>query len=71
MNLVKIYIVQSLTTASNNLRLNSQQIEVVGLLRETVMKSENLGETLFKMKKSTVLAKLATRSRKDPCDLAV
>ncbi len=61
MNLVKIYIVQSLTTASNNLRLNSQQIEVVGLLRETVMKSENLGETLFKMKKSTVLAKLAIR----------
>jgi hypothetical protein len=61
MNLVKIYIIQSLTTASNNLRLNSQQIEVVGLLRETVMKSENLGETLFKMKKSTVLAKLAIR----------
>jgi hypothetical protein len=61
MNLVKVYIVQSLTTASNNLRLNSQQIEVVGLLRETIMNSENLGETLFKMKKSTVLSKLAIR----------
>jgi hypothetical protein len=61
MNLVKVYIVQSITTASNNLRLNSQQIEVVGLLRETVMNSENLGETLLKMKKSTVLSKLAIR----------
>ncbi len=61
MNLVKVYIVQSLTTASNNLRLNSQQIEVVGLLRETIMNSENLGETLFQMKKSTVLSKLAIR----------
>jgi len=61
MNLVKVYIIQSLTTASNNLRLNSQQIEVVGLLRETILNSENLGETLFKMKKSTVLSKLAIR----------
>ncbi|MBT8380224.1 MAG: hypothetical protein KJN64_13445 [Ignavibacteria bacterium] len=61
MNLVKVYIVQSITTASNNLRLNSQQIEVVGLLRETIMNSENLGDTLFKMKKSTVLSKLAIR----------
>ena len=41
--------------------MNSQQIEVVGLLRETIINSENLGETLFKMKKSTVLSKLAIR----------
>jgi hypothetical protein len=61
MNLVKVYIIQSLTTASNNLRLNSQQIEVVGLLRETIMNSENLGDTLLKMKKSTVFSKLAIR----------
>ncbi len=61
MNLVKVYIVQSITTASNNLRLNSQQIEVVGLMRETIMNSENLGDTFFRMKKSTVLSKLAIR----------
>jgi hypothetical protein len=61
MNLVKVYIIQSLTTASNNLRLNSQQIEVVGLLRETIINSENLGETLLKMKKSTLFSKLAIR----------
>jgi hypothetical protein len=54
-------MVQSITTASNNLRLNSQQIEVVGLMRETIMKSENLGDTLFRMKKNTVLSKLAIR----------
>jgi hypothetical protein len=61
MDLVKVYLVQSITAASNNLRLNAQQIEVVGLLREVVVKSDDLGSELLNMKKSTVLSKLAIR----------
>ena len=61
MDLVKVYLVQSITAASNNLRLNAQQIEVVGLLREVIVNSNDLGSDLLNMKKSTVLSKLAIR----------
>ncbi len=61
MNLVKVYIVQSITAASNNLRLNTQQIEVVGLLRETIINAGDLADILLKMKKSTLFSKLAIR----------
>ena len=61
MDLVKIYLIQSITTAANNLRLNAQQIEVVGLLRETVVNSKDLGAELLLMKKTTELSKLAIR----------
>ncbi|MCW8803705.1 MAG: hypothetical protein OQK57_04835 [Ignavibacteriaceae bacterium] len=61
MDLVKVYLIQSITTAANNLRLNAQQIEVVGLLRETVVNSNDLGADLLLMKKTTELSKLAIR----------
>jgi len=61
MDLVKVYLIQSITSASNNLRLNAQQIEVVGLLREIISKSENLGEEFLRMKKTTEFSKLAIR----------
>lgn len=61
MDLVKVYIIQSITAASNNLRLNAQQIEVVGLLRETIRKSCDLGEDITRMKKTTAFSKLAIR----------
>ena len=61
MDLVKVYLIQSITTAANNLRLNAQQIEVVGLLRETVVNSKDLGAELILMKKTTELSKLAIR----------
>ena len=61
MDLVKVYLIQSITTAANNLRLNPQQIEVVGLLRETVVNSNDLGSDLLQMKKTTELSKLAIR----------
>jgi hypothetical protein len=61
MDLVKLYIVQSISAASNNLRLNSQQIEVVALLRETIVKAEDLQSELLKMKKITELSTLAIR----------
>ena len=61
MDLVKVYLIQSITTAANNLRLNAQQIEVVGLLRETIVNSTDLGSELLLMKKTTELSKLAIR----------
>jgi len=61
MNLVKVYLIQSITTAANNLRLTAQQIEVVGLLRETIVNSTDLGSELLLMKKTTELSKLAIR----------
>ena len=56
MDLVKVYLIQSITTAANNLRLNAQQIEVVGLLRETIVNSKDLGSDLLLMKKNTELS---------------
>lgn len=61
MDLVKVYLIQSITTAANNLRLNAQQIEVVGLLRETIVNSNDIGAELLLMKKTTELSKLAIR----------
>ena len=61
MSLEKIYLIQTITAAANNLRLNPQQIEVVGLLRETINKAEDVGVEFLKMKKSTELSKLAIR----------
>ena len=61
MDLIKVYLIQSVTSAANNLRLNAQQIEVVGLLRETIITSDDVGAEFLKMKKSTELSKLAIR----------
>jgi len=61
MDLTRLYIIQSITAASNNLRLNTQKIEVVALLREFLIKSENLEEDIRKMKKVTELSTLAIR----------
>lgn len=61
MDLVKQYIVQSISAAANNLRLNTQKIEVVALLRETITRSENLEKDIREMKKITQLSKFAIR----------
>ncbi|MGA7838343.1 MAG: hypothetical protein WB996_10270 [Ignavibacteriaceae bacterium] len=61
MDFVKQYIVQSISAASNNLRLSTQKIEVVALLRECIVKSENLEEDIKQMKKITELSTLAIR----------
>lgn len=61
MDLIKQYISQSINIAANNLRLNNQQIEVVALLKEAIIKSENLSDDLINMKKITELSLLAIR----------
>ncbi|MHB1687692.1 MAG: hypothetical protein ACYCVH_09990 [Ignavibacteriaceae bacterium] len=61
MDLIKQYIIQSISAASNNLRLSTQKIEVVALLRETIVKSDNLESDIKGMKKITELSTLAIR----------
>jgi hypothetical protein len=61
MDLIKQYLVQSISSASNNLRLSTQQIEVVALLRESILKSDELESNIKKMKKITELSTFAIR----------
>lgn len=61
MDLLKQYIVQSISAASNNLRLNPPKIEVVALLREAITKSEDLENDIRRMKTITELSTLAIR----------
>lgn len=61
MDLVKQYIVQCIIQSSNNLRLNTEKIEVVSLLRELVVNSKNLENDIAQMKKITEFSKLAIR----------
>lgn len=61
MDLIKQYIIQSINTASNNLRLNNQQIQIIGLLREIILKSKDLGNDLIRMKKVTEFSTLGIR----------
>jgi len=61
MDLTKQYIIQSLTAASNNLRLTTHQLEAVGLLRETFLNSDDLRGDIEKMKSITELSTLAVR----------
>jgi hypothetical protein len=61
LDLVKQYIAQSLTAASNNLRLTNHQLEALGLLREVLLKSDDLAADIDKMKTITELSTLAIR----------
>ncbi len=61
MDFTKQYITQSINAASNNLRLNTQQIEIIALLKNVIIKSEDLGNDLISMKKITELSTLSIR----------
>lgn len=61
MDLTKQYIIQSLVSAANNLRLSSEKIETVAILKERLAISENLSEELKNFKKITELSKLGIR----------
>lgn len=61
MDLSKQYIVQCITTAANSLRLSSEKIEVVALLREKFVNTENLAEEIKNFKKITELSKLGIK----------
>jgi hypothetical protein len=54
-------MIQCVTTASNNLRLNAQKIEIVAMLRDVIVKSNDLEADIHSMKKITELSTLAIR----------
>jgi len=61
MDLVKQYIIQCVQTAANNLRLSSEKIEVVALLKEHLSDSDSLEEEILLMKKITEFSKFAIK----------
>jgi len=61
LNLVKQYIVQCIVYAANNLRLSTEKVEVVAMLKDHISHSESLGAEINMMKKNTYLSKFAIR----------
>lgn len=61
MDLTKQYIIQCITSAANSLRLSSEKIEAVAILRERLYSAENLSEELKNFKKITELSKLGIK----------
>ena len=61
MDFSKQYIIQAISVASNNLRLSSDRIEAVTILREHILVCENLEENICKMKAKTELSKFAIK----------
>jgi hypothetical protein len=61
MDLTRQYIIQALVVAANNLRLNSEKIESVAILREHLKNSENLFNEIQRFKKITQLSKLGIK----------
>lgn len=61
MDFNKQYIIQAISVASNNLRLSSDKIESVAILRDHLQHSENLEDTIRKMKAKTELSKFAIK----------
>lgn len=61
MEFIKQYITQSISAAANSLRLSTHQIEIVALLKDAIIKSNDLSNDLIKMKKITELSTLAIK----------
>ncbi|MEG8947292.1 hypothetical protein [Rosettibacter firmus] len=61
LDFVKQYIVQCISNAANNLRLSSEKIETVALLRERLASSNNLEEEIKNFKRITELSKLGIK----------
>lgn len=61
MDVAKQYILQCIVSAANNLRLSSEKIEVVALLREFIGESGNVEQTIASMKKITEFSKFAIK----------
>ncbi|MGK9367836.1 hypothetical protein ACSSWA_02935 [Melioribacter sp. Ez-97] len=55
------YIIQCVMTAANQLRLSSEKIESLAILREHLTKAENLFEEIERFKKITQLSKLGIK----------
>lgn len=60
-DLAKQYIIQCIVAAANNLRLSSEKIETVAIIREKLNSTENLPDEIKKFKKITELSKLGIK----------
>jgi hypothetical protein len=61
MDIIKQYIIQCLYSASNTLRLNTQQIEVLAQLKEVILNSTDIQRDIESMKKITELSRLGIK----------
>ncbi len=61
MDFEKQYIIQAISVASNNLRLSSDKIETVAILKEYFEKCNQLKDVIGKMKTKTELSKFAIK----------
>jgi hypothetical protein len=61
LDLVKQYIIQCIVAAANNLRLSSEKIETVAIIRERLGGAENLSDEVRNFKKITELSKLGIK----------
>lgn len=61
MDFAKQYIIQCIVAAANNLRLSSEKIETVAILKERIASSQNLLEEIKAFKKITELSKLGIK----------
>lgn len=61
MNLVNQYLAQVVTLAANNLRLSSEKIEIMGLVRELLLSSTSIESDIKFMKKVTEFSRLAIK----------
>jgi len=61
MDLSKEYITQAISCAANNLRLNSERIEVVALIRERLINASSLADEINYLKKVTEFSKFAIK----------
>ena len=57
----KQYVIQAITYAANNLRLSSEKIEVVTLLKEKLLRTEDLAGEIQKLKTITEFSKFAVK----------
>ena len=61
MDLAKQYIIQCVVAAANNLRLSSEKIETVAIIRERLTNAADLSEEIKNFKKITELSKLGIK----------
>jgi hypothetical protein len=60
-NFIQEYIKQAISIAANNLRLSSEKIETVAILKDHISKSNDLAGELTRMKKITELSRLGIK----------
>lgn len=61
MDLIRLYIIQSVQSAANNLRLSTEKIEVVALLKEYLISAKDLEKEILHLKKITEFSKFAIK----------